>query len=87
MNGDDSEPEQAETKVEIGDRNEMETLIAELAQSELGGGKPENFETAKMLIKTIGKADKKANIADENIQPMIDALQKAIAALSGDDDL
>lgn len=87
LNGDDSEPEQAETKVEIGDRNEMETLIAELAQSELGGGKPENFETAKMLIKTIGKADKKANIADENIQPMIDALQKAIAALSGDDDL
>ena len=88
LSGDDSEPEQVETetKAEIGDRNEMEALIAELAQSELGGGKPENFETAKMLIKTVGKADKKANIADENIQPMIDALQKAIAALSGDDE-
>lgn len=66
------------------DRNKMEELIAELATSELGKGRPENFETAKRLIKNVGKADKKANIADENIQPMIDALEKAIADLKDD---
>lgn len=82
LNSNDCGPEQTGAKTEIGDRNKMEALIAELAKSELGGGKPENYETAKMLIKTVGKADKKANIVDENIQPMIDALQKAIAALS-----
>lgn len=70
-----------------GDRNKMEELIAELATSELGKGRPENFETTKRLIKTVGKADKKANIADENIQPMIEALEKAIADLKADDDL
>ena len=70
-----------------GDRNKMEELIAELATSELGKGRPENFETAKRLIKKVGKADKKANIADENIQPMIEALEKAIADLKADDDL
>ena len=68
-------------------RNKMEELIAELATSELGKGRPENFETAKHLIKNVGKADKKANIADENIQPMIEALEKAIADLKADDDL
>lgn len=66
------------------DRNKMEELIAELATSELGKGRPENFETAKRLIKNVGKADKKANIADENIQPMIEALEKAIADLKDD---
>ena len=81
---DADEPEPA---AQHGDRNKMEELIAELATSELGGGKPENFETTKRLIKTVGKADKKANIADENIQPMIDALEKAIADLKADDDL
>ena len=70
-----------------GDRNKMEKLIAELATSESGKGRPENFETAKRLIKDVGKADKKANIADENIQPMIEALEKAIADLNADDDL
>ena len=70
-----------------GDRNKMEELIAELATSELGKGRPENFETVKRLIKNVGKADKKANIADENIQPMIEALEKAIADLNADDDL
>lgn len=70
-----------------GDRNKMEELIAELATSELGKGRPENFETAKRLIKNVGKADKKANIADEHIQPMIEALEKAIADLKADDDL
>ncbi len=79
----DDEPEPAQH----GDRNKMEELIAELAQSELGEGRPENFETAKRLIKTVGKAAKKADIADENIQPMIDALEKAIADLNGDGDL
>ena len=69
------------------DRNKMEELIAELATSELGKGRPENFETAKRLIKKVGKADRKANIADENIQPMIEALEKAIADLKADDDL
>ena len=69
------------------DRNKMEELIAELATSELGKGRPENFETAKLLIKKVGKADRKANIADENIQPMIEALEKAIADLKADDDL
>ena len=81
---DADEPEPA---AQHGDRNKMEELIAELATSELGAGKPENFETTKRLIKTVGKADKKANIADENIQPMIDALEKAIADLKADDDL
>ena len=70
-----------------GDRNKMEELIAELATSELGKGRPENFETTKRLIKKVGKADKKANIADEDIQPMIEALEKAIADLTADDDL
>ena len=70
-----------------GDRNKMEELIAELATSELGKGRPENFENVKRLIKKVGKADKKANIADENIQPMIEALEKAIADLNADDDL
>ena len=79
----DDEPEPAQH----GDRNKMEELIAELAQSELGEGRPENFETAKRLIKTVGNAAKKADIADENIQPMIDALEKAIADLNGDGDL
>ena len=81
---DADEPEPA---AQHGDRNKMEELIAELATSELGKGRPENFETTKRLIKTVGKADKKANIADENIQPMIDALEKAIADLKADDDL
>ena len=80
---DADEPEPAQH----GDRNKMEELIAELATSELGKGRPENFETAKRLIKNVGKADKKANIADENIQPMIEALEKAIADLNADDDL
>lgn len=75
------EPEPA---AQHGDRNKMEELIAELATSELGKGRPENFETAKHLIKKVGKADKKANIADENIQPMIEALEKAIADLNAD---
>ena len=77
------EPEPAQH----GDRNKMEELIAELATSELGKGRPENFETAKRLIKKVGNADKKTNIADENIQPMIEALEKAIADLKADDDL
>ena len=81
---DADEPEPAP---QHGDRNKMEELIAELATSELGKGRPENFETAKHLIKKEGKADKKANIADENIQPMIEALEKAIADLKADDDL
>lgn len=76
---DEPEPEPAPA-----DRNKMEELIAELATSELGKGRPENFETAKRLIKNVGKADKKANIADENIQPMIEALEKAIADLKDD---
>ena len=80
----DVEPEPA---AQHGDRNKMEELIAELATSELGKGRPENFETAKRLIKKVGKADKKADIADENIQPMIEALEKAIADLNADDDL
>ena len=81
------EPESNLEPAQHGDRNKMEELIAELATSELGKGRPENFETTKRLIKTVGKADKKANIADENIQPMIDALEKAIADLNADDDL
>ena len=81
---DADEPEQV---AQHGDRSKMEELIAELATSELGKGRPENFETAKRLIKKVGKADKKANIADENIQPMIEALEKAIADLKADDDL
>ena len=81
----DDESESKPEPVQYGDRNKMEELIAELAQSELGGGRPENFETAKHLIKTVGKSAKKANIADENVQPMIDALEKAIADLNGDD--
>ena len=76
---DEPEPEPAPA-----DRNKMEELIAELATSELGNGRPENFETTKRLIKKVGKADKKANIADENIQPMIEALEKAIADLKAD---
>ena len=84
LNDVDVEPEPV---AQHGDRNKMEELIAELAISELGGGKPENFETAKRLIKTVGKADKKANIADEHIQPMIEALEKAIADLKADDNL
>lgn len=80
------EPEPAPA-AQHGDRNKMEELIAELATSELGKGRPENFETVKRLIKKVGKADKKANIADENIQPMIEALEKAIADLNADDDL
>lgn len=80
---DEPEPEPAPA-AQHGDRNKMEELIAELATSELGKGRPENFETAKRLIKNVGKADKKANIADENIQPMIDALEKAIADLKDD---
>lgn len=78
----DGEPEPE--PAQHGDRNKMEELIAELATSELGKGRPENFETAKRLIKKVGKADKKANIADENIQPMIEALEKAIADLNAD---
>ena len=81
----DGEPEPE--PAQHGDRNKMEELIAELATSELGKGRPENFETAKRLINKVGKADKKANIADENIQPMIEALEKAIADLNADDDL
>ena len=81
------EPEPEPEPAQHGDRNKMEELIAELAQSELGEGRPENFETAKRLIKTVGNAAKKADIADENIQPMIDALEKAIADLNGDGDL
>ena len=81
---DADEPEPAP---QHGDRNKMEELIAELATSELGKGRPENFETVKRLIKQVGKVDKKANIADENIQPMIEALEKAIADLNADDDL
>ena len=85
---DADEPEsEPEPVAPHGDRNKMEELIAELATSELGKGRPENFETTKRLIKTVGKADKKANIADENIQPMIEALEKAIADLKADDDL
>ena len=80
---DADEPEPAQH----GDRNKMEELIAELATSELGKGRPENFETVKRLIKKVGKVDKKANIADENIQPMIEALEKAIADLNADNDL
>lgn len=80
---DGPEPEPAPA-AQHGDRNKMEELIAELATSELGKGRPENFETAKRLIKNVGKADKKANIADENIQPMIEALEKAIADLKDD---
>ena len=83
---DEPEPEPAPA-AHHGDRNKMEELIAELATSELGKGRPENFETAKRLIKKVGKADKKANIADENIQLMIEALEKAIADLKADDDL
>ena len=75
---------EAEPVAQHGDRNKMEELIAELATSELGKGRPENFETAKHLIKKVGKADKKANIADEHIQPMIEALEKAIADLIAD---
>ena len=81
------EPEPEPAPAHHGDRNKMEELIAELATSELGKGRPENFETVKRLIKNVGKADKKANIADENIQPMIEALEKAIADLKADDDL
>ena len=47
---DADEPEPAQH----GDRNKMEELIAELATSELGKGRPENFETAKRLIKKCG---------------------------------
>ena len=79
--------EAADEPEQHGDRNKMEELIAELATSELGKGRPENFETVKRLIKKVGNADKKANIADENIQPMIEALEKAIADLKADDDL
>ena len=85
---DADEPEsKPEPAPQHGDRNKMEELIAELATSELGKGRPENFETVKRLIKKVGKVDKKANIADENIQPMIEALEKAIADLNADDDL
>ena len=87
LNVADDEPESKPEPAQQGDRSKMEELIAELAQSELGKGKPENYETAKRLIKTVGNADKKANIADENIQPMIVALEKALADLNGDDDL
>lgn len=79
-----NDADEAEPVAQHGDRNKMEELIAELATSELGKGRPENFETAKHLIKNVGKADKKANIADENIQPMIEALEKAIADLKAD---
>lgn len=82
----EKEAELESSDVDYGDRNEMEALISELAQSEAGGGVPENFETAKRLIKEVGKANKKANIADENIQPMIDALKEALAALNADDE-
>lgn len=79
-----NDADEPEPEPEPADRNKMEELIAELATSELGKGRPENFETAKRLIKNVGKADKKANIADENIQPMIEALEKAIADLKDD---
>lgn len=82
-----NDADEPEPVAQHGDRNKMEELIAELATSELGKGRPENFETVKSLIKKVGKADKKANIADENIQPMIEALEKAIADLNADDDL
>ena len=82
-----NDADEPEPVAQHGDRNKMEELIAELATSELGKGRPENFEAAKHLIKKVGKADKKANIADENIQPMIEALEKAIADLKADDDL
>ena len=87
LSDDDDEPESKPEPAQHGDRSKMEELIAELATSELGKGRPENFETAKHLIKKVGKEDKKANIADENIQPMIEALEKAIADLKADDDL
>lgn len=80
----DADEPEPEPEPEPADRNKMEELIAELATSELGKGRPENFETAKRLIKNVGKAEKKANIADENIQPMIEALEKAIADLKDD---
>ena len=79
-----NDADEPEPVAQHGDRNKMEELIAELATSELGKGRPENFETTKRLIKNVGKADKKANIADENIQPMIEALEKAIADLKAD---
>ena len=79
-----NDADEPEPVAQHGDRNKMEELIAELATSELGKGRPENFETAKHLIKKVGKADKKANIADENIQLMIEALEKAIADLKAD---
>ena len=79
-----NDADEPEPVAQHGDRNKMEELIAELATSELGKGRPENFETAKLLIKKVGKADKKANIADENIQLMIEALEKAIADLKAD---
>lgn len=79
-----NDADEPEPVAQHGDRNKMEELIAELATSELGKGRPENFETVKRLIKNVGKADKKANIADENIQLMIEALEKAIADLKAD---
>ena len=78
--------ENAEEKTETVDyaekRNEMDKLIAELASSEAGFGRAENFEKAKHLIKTVGGAPKKAEIPDENIEAMIAALTEALAQVA-----
>ena len=63
-------------------RNEMDKLIADLASSEAGFGRAENFEKAKHLIKTVGGASKKAEIPDENIEAMIAALTEALAQVA-----
>ena len=63
-------------------RNEMDKLIADLASSEAGFGRAENFEKAKHLIKTVGGAPKKAEIPDENLEAMIAALNEALAQVS-----
>ena len=76
-------------------RNEMDKLIAELASSDAGFGRAENFEKAKHLIKAVGGAPKKAEIPDENLEAMITALTEALAQVAevdaatkeGDDEL
>lgn len=97
--GDDETETQSSEKAETVDyaekRNEMDKLIAELASSDAGFGRAENFEKAKHLIKTVGGAPKKAEIPDENLEAMITALNEALAQVAevdaatkeGDDEL
>lgn len=78
--------ENAEEKTETVDyaekRNEMDKLIAELASSDAGFGRTENFEKARHLIKTVGGAPKKAEIPDENLEAMIAAFTEALAQVA-----